>query len=237
MNNNTLFTPQIFEQLPGCWGCKDQHSTYIYTNAEFAKMLGFDDCSEAIGKNDHQIPGRTPECAQTYIEQDLLVMKTGKTIQVLDIHPYSDGKWRAHIFTKSPWRNSDNQIIGTILSGIELKNTAVLEIGHWLCKSIGFSQAKYSAIQHNLSISNHRIELNNRESEVLFLLLYGKKPQYIANTLGLAVKTIENYVIKLREKFNANTKGELLDLALEHGFGSNIPESMLKTRLSIVLKD
>ncbi|MZG55163.1 helix-turn-helix transcriptional regulator, partial [Photobacterium lucens] len=53
----------------------------------------------------------------------------------------------------------------------------------------------------------------------------------------VAVKTIENYVLRLREKFNANSKGELLDLALEFGYGSNIPESMLKTQLSIVLKD
>ncbi len=32
-------------------------------------------------------------------------------------------------------------------------------------------------------------------------------------------------------------KGELIELALDAGFGSHIPESMLKTQQSIILKE
>ncbi|GAL04474.1 transcriptional regulator LuxR family [Photobacterium aphoticum] len=59
----------------------------------------------------------------------------------------------------------------------------------------------------------------------------------MAKVLGLSVKTVENYVLRLREKFNANSKSELIDLALEQGFGSHIPESMLKRQLSVILKE
>ncbi|WP_419239085.1 PAS domain-containing protein [Photobacterium leiognathi subsp. mandapamensis] len=234
---NAPFSPQIFDQLPGCWGCKDISSTFVYANPEYAKMIGFDNHLDCIGKTDHQMPATTAESAEQYVEQDSMVVETGRTIRVLDIHPYHDGKWRAHLFTKTPWRDHNNHIIGTIFSGIELKDTAVLEVGHWLCRAIGLTKEQQDPSQLKINIKKEDIGLNTRESEVLFLLLYGKKPQYIAKTLGVAVKTIENYVLRLREKFNANSKGELLDLALELGYGSNIPESMLRTQLSIVLKD
>ncbi|EAR57517.1 hypothetical transcriptional regulator [Photobacterium sp. SKA34] len=236
-NKNASFSPQIFDQLPGCWGCKDINSTFVYVNSEYGRMVGFDNHLDCIGKNDYQLPITTADYADKYVEQDKIVIETERTIRVLDIHPYHDGKWRAHLFTKTPWRDHNNQVIGTIFSGIELTDTAVLEVGHWLCRAIGITQQQKNSSMPRISIKKEDIGLNTRESEVLFLLLHGKKPQYIANTLGVSVKTIENYVLRLREKFNANSKGELLDLALELGYGSNIPESMLRTQLSIVLKD
>lgn len=236
-NKNASFSPHVFDQLPGCWGCKDINSTFVYVNPEYGRMVGFDNHLDCIGKTDYQVPITTKDYADKYVEQDQIVIETERTIRVLDIHPYHDGKWRAHLFTKTPWRDQNNQIIGTIFSGIELTDTAVLEVGHWLCRAIGITQQQKNSSMLRINIKKEDIGLNTRESEVLFLLLHGKKPQYIANTLGVSVKTIENYVLRLREKFNANSKGELLDLALELGYGSNIPESMLKTQLSIVLKD
>ncbi|BDR35872.1 hypothetical protein PDY_29200 [Photobacterium damselae subsp. damselae] len=181
------------------------------------------------------MPSPTIECAEHFQEQDQQVIVSGQRLRILDIHPYSDGTWRAHLFTKMPWRNDDNKIIGTIFSGIELKDTALLEAGHWICRAAGLNPKEQASF--NIDLHNSPIKLNTRESEVLFLLLYGKKPQYIAKVLNLSVKTIENYVLRLREKFNANTKGELLDLALDHGYGSHIPPSMLKQQLSVILKE
>lgn len=225
----------MFNQLPGCWGCKDKDSVFVYANAEYGKIIGVDHHLDCIGRTDFDMPSPTVECAESFQQQDNLVISTGNRMRVLDIHPYSDGSWRAHLFTKTPWINEQNETIGTIFSGLELKDTAILEVGHWICRAAGLNKNEQASF--NLDINNQPIKLNTRESEVLFLLLYGKKPQYIAKVLGVSVKTVENYVLRLREKFNANSKSELLDLALDLGFGSHIPESMLKRQLSVILKE
>lgn len=225
----------MFNQLPGCWGCKDKDSVFVYANAEYGKIIGVNHHLDCIGRTDFDMPSPTVECAESFQQQDNLVISTGNRMRVLDIHPYSDGSWRAHLFTKTPWINEQNETIGTIFSGLELKDTAILEVGHWICRAAGLNKNEQASF--NLDINNQPIKLNTRESEVLFLLLYGKKPQYIAKVLGVSVKTVENYVLRLREKFNANSKSELLDLALDLGFGSHIPESMLKRQLSVILKE
>ncbi|PSW60848.1 helix-turn-helix transcriptional regulator [Photobacterium kishitanii] len=233
MNNNG--NPPSFEilnQLPGCWGCKDINSVFVYVNEEYARIIGFNNPRDCIGLTDFDIPHLSAEYAHLFQQQDLQVMTSEKPLRILDIHPYADGYWRAHLFTKTAWRDDKSKIIGTIFSGIELKHTSLLEIGHWICRSDTTRQQERNNFNKHVNIL-----LNTRESEVLFLLLYGKKPQYISKTLQLAVKTVENYVVRLREKFNANSKGELIELALDAGFGSHIPESMLKTQQSIILKE
>ncbi|MEZ8738531.1 helix-turn-helix transcriptional regulator [Photobacterium swingsii] len=225
----------MFSQLPGCWGCKDNDSIFVFANQEYGNIIGVDHHLDCIGRTDFDMPSPTAECAESFIIQDQQVIDSGKRMKILDIHPYSDGNWRAHLFTKTPWKDDDQNIIGTIFSGIELKDTAILEVGHWICRAAGLS--KESQASFSLDLSHHHITLNTRESEVLFLLLYGKKPQYISRVLNVSVKTVENYVLKLREKFNANSKNELIDLALDNGFGSHIPESMLNRQLSVILKE
>lgn len=53
--------------------------------------------------------------------------------------------------------------------------------------------------------------------------------------MSISVKTVEGHVARLRNKFGARTKSELIDLALDEGFGSIIPESLLNTQISVVL--
>ncbi|KJF87355.1 helix-turn-helix transcriptional regulator [Photobacterium phosphoreum] len=233
MNNNGNYPSfEILNQLPGCWGCKDINSVFVYVNDEYSRIIGFNNPLDCIGLTDFDIPHLNPKYAHLFQQQDLQVIQSEKQLRILDIHPYADGYWRAHLFTKTAWRDNNNNVIGVIFSGVELKHTSLLEIGHWICRS---NTTQY----HEKNTFNQQINifLNTRESEVLFLLLYGKKPQYISKTLQLAVKTVENYVVRLREKFNANSKGELIELALDAGFGSHIPESMLKTQQSIILTE
>ena len=233
MNNNGNYPSfEILNQLPGCWGCKDINSVFVYVNDEYSRIIGFNNPLDCIGLTDFDIPHLNPKYAHLFQQQDLQVIQSEKQLRILDIHPYADGYWRAHLFTKTAWRDNNNNVIGVIFSGVELKHTSLLEIGHWICRS---NTTQY----HEKNTFNQQVKifLNTRESEVLFLLLYGKKPQYISKTLQLAVKTVENYVVRLREKFNANSKGELIELALDAGFGSNFPESMLKTQQSIILTE
>ncbi|WP_322805130.1 helix-turn-helix transcriptional regulator [Vibrio alfacsensis] len=224
----------LLRQLPGCWGCKDKESVFRYVNQEYAELMGHSSPDECIGKTDFEMLSPTIECAQEFQRQDQHVIETGESLKILDIHPYPDGHWRAHIFTKTPWRDDTGNVLGTIFYGRELTDTAVIEVGYWVCRAIGVNPNKQSIFRFS-NVKPEPDKLTCREQETLFLLLYGKKPQFIAQAMGISTKTVEGHVARLRAKFEANSKNELIDKAMEAGYGSIVPRSLLKHQLSVVL--
>ncbi len=232
---NHLTSEQIslFKQLPGYWGCKDLNSVFVYANQAYGQLIGVNTAEECIGRTDFEMPSPTTACAAEFQQQDRYVIETGYSVKVLDIHPYPDGHWHAHIFTKTPWRDQHGNIQGTIFFGQDLTDTAILEVGHWVCRATGLSTSS----TFKSMADRAALKLTARESEVLFLLLYGKKPQHIARVMGISIKTVEGYEAKLRNKFGALSKDQLIDLALDRGFGSVIPKTLLKKQLSVVLSD
>ncbi|YCO01087.1 helix-turn-helix transcriptional regulator [Vibrio sp. VNB-15] len=224
----------LLRQLPGCWGCKDTASVFRYVNQEYAELIGYDSPEACIGKTDFEMASPTIECAKEFQEQDKHVIETGESLKILDIHPYPDGHWRAHIFTKTPWRDEQGNIIGTIFYGRELTDTAVIEVGYWVCRAIGGNPSKKSIFRFS-NLKPEPEKLTCREQETLFLLLYGKKPQFISQVMGISTKTVEGHVARLRTKFEANSKNELIDKAMEAGYGSIVPKTLLKHQLSVVL--
>ncbi|MGR5132354.1 helix-turn-helix transcriptional regulator [Vibrio alfacsensis] len=224
----------LLRQLPGCWGCKDKDSVFRYVNQEYAELIGHDSPEACIGKTDFEMASPTIECAQEFQDQDKHVIETGEALKILDIHPYPDGHWRAHIFTKTPWFDEDGNIIGTIFYGRELTDTAVIEVGYWVCRAIGGAPNQQSIFRFS-NLKPEPEKLTCREQETLFLLLYGKKPQFISQVMGISTKTVEGHVARLRTKFEANSKNELIDKAMEAGYGSIVPKTLLKHQLSVVL--
>ncbi|MFM2581591.1 MULTISPECIES: helix-turn-helix transcriptional regulator [Vibrio] len=225
----------LFEQLPGCWGCKDTDSVFVYANQAYNRLIGLTDNQNSAGLTDFDMPSQTTECAQDFRAQDKYVMETRKTLKILDIHPYPDGRWHAHIFTKTPWLDDDGEVQGTIFYGQELTDTAILEVGHWVCQATSAKKCDGSIAGSEPRQSKLNKKLTARESEVLFLLLFGKKPQYIAQILTISIKTVEGHVARLKQKFDANSKSQLIEFALDSGLGSVIPESLLNRQISVVL--
>ncbi len=232
-NHLTLEQISLFKQLPGYWGCKDLNSVFVYANQAYGELIGLKRAEDCIGRTDFEMPSPTAACAADFQQQDRYVIETGHSVKVLDIHPYPDGHWHAHIFTKTPWRDSQGKIQGTIFFGQDLTDTAILEVGHWVCRATGLS----TSTTFKSVADRDTLKLTARESEVLFLLLYGKKPQHIARVMGISIKTVEGYEAKLRSKFGALSKDQLIDLALDRGFGSVIPKTLLRKQLSVVLSD
>lgn len=225
----------LVEQLPGYWGCKDLNSVFVYTNQAYAQLIGFSSADQVTGLTDYDMPCKTANCADDFRQQDHHVIQTQCSLKILDIHPYPDGSWHAHIFTKKPWFDGNGQVKGTVFFGQDLTETAILEVGHWICRATGINNAfKQPKLD---KLNGVKEKLTAREEEVLFLLLYGKKPTFIAATMNISIKTFEGYVARLRAKFSAHSKAHLIDLALDRGYGSHIPQTLLRTQLSVVLSN
>ncbi|KXF82369.1 helix-turn-helix transcriptional regulator [Enterovibrio coralii] len=223
----------LFEQLPGCWGCKDKDSKFVYVNKNYADLIGIDSQDALIGKTICELSPELARYAENFNYQDERVIKTKRQIRILNVHPYADGSWQAHIVTKVPWYDEAGNVLGVIFNWESIDESALLDIGAWICKLAG---TNVKAKDRSRDVAAKGL-LSKRESEVLFLHLYGKKPQFIAQMLGVSVKTIENHFANLRIKLGAESKTELVDKALELGIGSRIPKSLLKQQFSLIIEE
>ncbi|MBS0357988.1 MAG: helix-turn-helix transcriptional regulator [Proteobacteria bacterium] len=76
------------------------------------------------------------------------------------------------------------------------------------------------------SIFNDK-KISRRESQCLYFMLRGKSCSEIALILKIDRRTVEVYVNKLKEKFNCQTKGQLIEKAIMLGYVNMIPESLM----------
>lgn len=62
------------------------------------------------------------------------------------------------------------------------------------------------------------MRLTNREAQVMSLLCSGLKDRAIANTLGLSVRTVQNYLAKIYIKYRAKNRTQAVSKFLNiHG--------------------
>ncbi len=229
----------LFDQMPGAWGCKDEHSVFMYGNAEYAKIIGLPHHEDVIGRTDFDMPCDTIHCAELFREQDQKVIQTLSKMRILDIHPFAGGQWKAYIFTKTPMFDESQNVIGTIYHGVDITSTTSIEIGALLSR-ISIEGLKNNLIGQNSYMLNTKfadLKLTDRQSEVLFYLLRGKAVKTIALFLQLSPRTVEEYIEQLKFKFKVENKNELIDKAISSGFLNIIPERLFRNQLSLELQD
>lgn len=61
---------QIFDQMPGAWGCKDENSVFLYANSEYGRIIGLPHHEDVIGRTDFDMPCDTTNLAGTFQEQE-----------------------------------------------------------------------------------------------------------------------------------------------------------------------
>lgn len=232
---------QLFDQMPGLWGCKDKNSVFTYANKEYTKLVGIGENNmDIIGKTDADVPCEINNCVELFWQQDKEVMLTEKRMRVLDIHPFAGGKWKALITTKAPLYDKDdgNKLIGTIFQATDITNTSMIELGSMLSKiTEEITPEFFNKNSYLLSTETQKIKLSPRESECLFFTLRGKTAKQIAKYLNISYRTVEDYLNTLKDKFSSKNKYELIDRAIQAGFLNTIPESIFCTQLSIVLRE
>lgn len=62
------------------------------------------------------------------------------------------------------------------------------------------------------------IHFSKREAECMVHLLKGKSVRGVAKLLGLSPRTVEFYVVNMKNKVNCRTKFELVDLVMDSDF-------------------
>ncbi len=65
---------------------------------------------------------------------------------------------------------------------------------------------------------SHTADLSEREKEVLNLIAWGHSNKEIANRLGLSVKTVETYKVRVAEKLGLRSRTDIVQYALRQGW-------------------
>jgi two-component system response regulator NreC len=72
--------------------------------------------------------------------------------------------------------------------------------------------------------------LSDREKEVLILLAWGYSNKETAADLGLSVKTVETYRVRISEKLRLRSRTEIVQYALRQGWLNEASPSVRPAR-------
>ncbi|WP_353190086.1 helix-turn-helix transcriptional regulator [Pandoraea pnomenusa] len=230
---------RLFDDATGSWGCKDKTSSFLYANDAYGRLLGLASHVDVVGRTDFDMPGKTVECAPDFQAQDREVMASGKVRRIFDWHPYRDGEWQAHIFSKMPLVSETGEIVGTIFHGEELSQFSDFQILGTLLSQLddgGTHTPNGRQTSFLLDVADTpEPELSSRMGEVLFFTVRGWSAKRIAKVLSLSPRTVEAHIDTLRHRFQACNRAQLIEAAMAAGYFTRIPETLFNRQLSIML--
>jgi len=209
---------------------KDEHGVFQFLNEQYGAMVGVRGHHlDLVGCTASDLPCGMAAMADVFEEQDRFVMSLGRSVKNLNIHPYADGVWGVYVGRKEPVFDSNNKAVGVIWHGSDITDAYTVAISTQL--------ARFSGLQNNYALSSDGgcLALSPRESQVLFLIMRGKTAKLAAAALGVSYRTVQQYIDTLKQKFQAESKIELIDKAIAQGYMSQIPLSMFSKQLSVVL--
>jgi len=230
-----------FGEAPGFWGCKDKDSVFRLANDEYARIIGLKHHCDVEGRTDFDMPCQTTLCAETFREQDRQSMSSRTLLRILDIHPFADGQWRAYLTSK--WSLCDDQgnVVGVFFHGEDITSASTVELGSLLGRLYtgdvdpdGIRQGSYRVG----GASTMPVALSARESEVLFFLIRGYPAKRIAEIFRVSVRTVEDHIRVLRNKFDdCTSKASLIEKAIYLGYLHYVPKALLTRQLSVILRE
>ncbi len=139
--NQTSLLNSLLENLPDIVFAKSLNGVYLKGNKEF-EIFNNLPASAYTGLDDYQI--FCTELANKFIAQDREVLQTGTTITIKDSIGQYDGSIKTFLTTKSPLRNSQNDIIGIVGVSRDITDTLNTQ------QALNESEAKYRLVVNSL---------------------------------------------------------------------------------------
>jgi PAS domain S-box-containing protein len=110
----------VIDNFPGVVYWKDRNSAYLGANRESARIAGFADPSEYVGKTDYDLPWAKTE-ADAYRADDRQVMESGQVkLHVIEPQLRADGSIGWLDTSKVPLRDSEGKVIGVLGTSMDI---------------------------------------------------------------------------------------------------------------------
>ncbi len=220
----------LLAQLPGYVVFRDLHSTFIASNVNTAKLLGFSSIEALVGLTDYDI-NYHPEYinfAEEFCKHDQEVIQTEKEMKVLGVFPYADGEIHSVLAFKKPLHDEHHQVTGVIITMNDIKNeyfeklfSKIIQHDHH------FLPKKMRGVQKVILKNFQHGQLTHKESEILYYFIRGASARNIAEILYRSRRTIETHIDSIKNKLGIYKKSELIEFCIENNMLNSIPASLL----------
>jgi DNA-binding CsgD family transcriptional regulator len=188
---------------------KDRHLKYTYCTENFSTGLGLDSPSQIIGKTDSELFDEP--VAKTYQHGDSLILNGKPYINQLEIQPHVDKKIDI-LVTKNILTNNQGRETGIVCTFVDITGL-----------SFNSTPSKFSfdenTLRYNFLIEKQQEYFTRREFSVFKCLMRGYTSKLIAIRLGLSIRTVEGYIVAIKQKLQCNSKQEVIETAMRYGLG------------------
>lgn len=221
----------MLNQIPDlCVWKKDKNLQYTDMNDTAARVFGFGNRENAIGKCDYDIPSGLSIFADIFRENDSQIIKNETPRKFLEIQPCANNEWKILHVAKNPYYEK-GRIAGVIAYSVDITKT-YMKIEQFFMPNKTNTMTRDATADSNFKKNP---QLNARESECLFFLLRKCTAKEIANFLKISHRTVEYYIEELKLKFFCGTKIDLIHTANTLGYFNIIPTSIMQKQLSIMV--
>lgn len=242
--DQSIIAPSVVAMMDASsdgWYCKDQNSVFFYANRTDTQQVGYLKPEDIVGDTDYDMPCAASECAAQFQQQDQEVFNSGRPLTILGIHPYANDQWRVIIGKKNLLLDAHGQPTGGLIAHrIDITSHHTLELGQLLnAIALKDPEVKKSLGGSSYVIGQHfdDVALSAQETELLFFWLRLRRLKKVACAMQLPIASVARQAESLMYKFGATSKRELLDVATQQGYLSQIPATLFNQQLTVILRE
>lgn len=207
--------------LPGAdfFSLKNRNLEAVCVSKALLPKIGLRQSEDVLGFTDYDICCPSRKHADWFRSQDREVIQSQQPVMHLEILHYAD-ELEVFVTIKMP---ADNQCVAFNAFRLPVEKRSFLGINHACRLILSGNQVNWK----NYRVVKKFPCLNVRESMVLFYLIRGYSASKIGVLLSRSKRTIEDYVQKIRLKFECKTLRELIEYSLCFAYDAYVPYALL----------
>lgn len=198
--------------LPHFAGIKNPQLDYIGATDLTAKLVGFKNYRQMIGKSDYDLPSATSENATQFQLFDTQVFKNNVDRKAICFCKYKDG-WHLLYSNYRLIKNKENKPLALSLNVNDFTEFPMLNIGLALHLVLQRKLSKKEFFFVELTPQYFPLDMTDREKEYLLLFTHGYSAKEISKILHVSFRTVEDNIAKLKALLNCHSKSELREKA------------------------
>jgi DNA-binding CsgD family transcriptional regulator len=195
----------ILDSLNIAVWAKDKNFRYLYCNETYASAAGLDSPQQIRGKSDDEMPWR--QLAEHFRAGDQAVLNGQICLNVPELEIMVD-RVADILVNETQLLDQRGECIGVVGSFVEITGRKLTPKTDHLDPISG---------RYNLGPDFGHAYLTPTEAKVLKKVLLGHSARQIGEAMFRSPKTIDSHIENLKIKLNANSKGELIAIAIEKG--------------------
>lgn len=203
----------LFEFCPTPMLVTNSEGIIIESNAKTRELAGFKSKKEAFEAHYSTQPCNISAFSEDFIIQDNLALNSPRAIQFISMYRFIDAKFHIHLGTKSKTKN------GLVLTNMfEISNHTSPFLIELLClhstKSLIDKDRGFTYLFKDSN--NIKNMFSKQELRCIKYMTHLFSTKLIADKMALSVRTVEAYIINIKNKLGINSKHEIIDHCIKN---------------------